>query len=98
MGPHGNPWEPMGTYGNPWGPMGTHGDMGTQRNLGDPMGSQGFPHGIPGGSPWDPRVGLWGPMGPWTRASGDSGDPLAKDLGLRGPGAYGDPWAHGRKC
>ena len=48
----------------------------------DPMGA----HGIPGGSPWDARVGLWGPMGPWTQASGD---PLA-----RGPIGQG-PWPQG---
>ena len=48
--------------GNPW----------------EPMGSQGGAHGIPGGSPWDPRVGLWGSIGqgthwPRTWASGDPG-------------------------
>ena len=49
-------------------------------------------HGIPGGSPWEPRVGLWGPMGPWTRASGD---PLARGPIGQGPRASGDPVPQG---
>ncbi len=66
--------------------------MGSQKEgPWDPMG--GTHMGSHGGDSWDPRVGPWGPIGPWeplplgTQALGD---PLALgDPGPRGPG----PWA-----
>ena len=54
-------------------------------------------HGIPGGSPWDPRVGLWGPMGPWTQASVDSlaRGPIGQGPGPQGTQGLGDPGPQG---
>ena len=56
---------------------GTHGIPGT-------MGTQGPSHGIPRWASGDP----WG-HGPRPLGTHGPGDPLAKDPGLRGPGALG---------